>query len=483
MVGSGPTHRSGPGIGRSLGLMGSASAVAFAAGIVRQKLFAVYLGPSGLGLYGVLASLFELLGVLVLLGVPAGLLREASASLARGRPDQVGYLVRRVRVVLMALAAALVAGAFLFGGQLSERFDLPGAWILILTLGLPAVVLAATSEALLNAHGAIRRLASSKVTTTLLSLAATAALVISLGLQGSMLQIVAGAWIAALVTWLALRGVRSGAPASGGAEESGLAGGALKAVFALGLAQIVMHGAANLNLFLFRSILVLGEGEAAAGLYQGTMGLSRQYTAAFSAALYVYAYPRLSRHAGDPGAVGRELAEVLRFVMAIGIPVALVLLAGRDVLVDAVFTAEFRPMIPLMAWSLAVDPFQIGVLVLAFTVLATSSPVVTLVLALLFEAIHFTAFVWGTSAWGVQGAVGAYGVAAAAGTLAYGVYLSRRGALGPSAQVYGRVLLGAAVVGLGSQLPLTGVGRSLSIAVAAAWVLYHRTEIQAAFRA
>ncbi|NNM34714.1 MAG: oligosaccharide flippase family protein, partial [Gemmatimonadetes bacterium] len=342
---------------------------------------------------------------------------------------------------------------------------------------------AATSEALLNAYGAIRRLAASKVTTTVVSLAATAVLVVAMGLEGSLLQIVAGTWIAAGVTWVALRGVEGAAAPHGRAPGPTRGKGVLKAVFALGLAQIVMHGAANLNLFLFRSILVLGEGEVAAGLYQGTMGLSRQYTAAFSAALYVYAYPRLSQRTGEPGAVGRELADVFRFVMAVGIPVALVLLAGRDLLVALVFTSEFRPMVPLMAWSLAVDPFQIVVLVMAFAVLATSSPAATVALALVFESAHLTAFIWGMSLWGVQGAVAAYGGAAAVGAMAYGGYLWRRGAIGPSTGVYGRMLLGAILVGLASQLPLTGVGRLLSVAAASGWLFVHRTEIRTAFRA
>ena len=460
--------------------MGSASVVAFGAGIIRQKLFAVYLGPAGLGLYGVLASLFELLSVLVLLGVPAGLLREASASLGRGESDQVRLLVRRVRWVLMAVAFVFVAAAFLLGDRLSERFDFPGAWILLLTIGLPAAVLTATSEAVLNAYGAVRRLAFSKVTTTVTSLAATAVLVVGWGLEGSMLQILAGAWIAALVSGWALRGARLRQRAEDRVE--GLQRGILKAVFALGVAQIVMHGAANLNLFLFRSILVLGEGEVAGGLYQGTMGLSRQYTAAFSAALYVYAYPRMSRQAGDSGAVGREVAAVLRFVMAVGVPVALSLLALRDLLVAAVFTAEFEPMVPLMAWSLAVDPFQIVVLVMAFSVLATSAPTAALVLALLFEATHLTAFVWGAATWGVEGAVIAYGVAAAAGIIVYGGYLWRRGVFGHGDRVLGRALTGAALLGLCSQLPLTAVGRLLCFTGAAGWLVVHGTEVRQAFQ-
>ncbi|MDH3223154.1 MAG: oligosaccharide flippase family protein [Gemmatimonadota bacterium] len=462
--------------------MGTASAVAFAAGIVRQKVFAVYLGPEGLGLYGVLASLFDLAVVLVLVGAPAGLLREASALVGRGDPQSVRVVVRSVRGVLFGVAGLFIVGAFIFGARIAGRFELPDAWVFVLSLGLPAVVLAATSEAVLNAFGRIRRLAAAKVTTTLVSLVVMVALVTVLGLHGSLIQIVTGAWVAALVSVVALRGVVSGA-APGKLAEHVSWTRVLRPVFALGVAQIVMHGAANFNQFIFRSLLVLGEGEVAGGLYQGAMGLSRQYTAAFSAALYVYAYPRLSRRSSDPTAAGRELARVFRFLLALGLPAALVLLAGRDVLVAAVFTADFEPMVPLLAWSLAVDPFQICVLVLAFAVLATSSPMASLVLGLLYEATYLTVFAWGVTGWGVLGAVGAYGVATAAGLILYGGYLmGRRGVpLPPSVVV--RFVVALAAAGAASRIALTPGGRLAMLALAAAWMLFHRQELSAAFRA
>jgi len=471
-----------PGIGRSLGLMGSASVVALAAGIVRQKVFAVYLGPAGLGLYGVLASLFDLLGVLVLLGAPAGLLREASASLGRGAPDRVRTVLGAVRWVLLGTSALFIGGAFLLGSHLAARFEVPSGWVLLLTLGLPAVVFSATSEAVLNAFGRIRRLALSKVTTTLASLVVMVALVASLGLRGSVIQVVTGAWIAALASAAFLRGVMPSPSSGGDATRNDALPAMLRAVFALGAAQIVMHGAANLNQFLFRSLLVLGEGEVAGGLYQGALGLSKQYTAAFSAALYVYAYPRLSRGSSDPGAIGRELDGVFSFLLALGVPVALFLLASRDLLVSVVFTAEFQPMVPLMAWTLAVDPFQISVLVLAFAVLATCSPTASLVLGLLYEATYLAAFAWGTTEWGLPGAVAAYGIATAAGLVLFGGYLVRRRGVGLSGKVLGRFVVGALLVGVAGRLPLSPSGRGVMMVLAGAWLWGHRREVIESFR-
>ena len=150
--------------------MGSANVVAFGTGIVRQKIFAVFLGPAGFGVYGVLASLFDLLKTLVLVGAPTGLLREASNALENDDVPAIRDLLRRVRRVLLEASGALVLGTWALGPLTESRFHVPGGRVFILALGLPAVVFTATSEAVINAFGAIRTLALSKILTSLRSL-------------------------------------------------------------------------------------------------------------------------------------------------------------------------------------------------------------------------------------------------------------------------------------------------------------------------
>ena len=457
--------------------MGSANVVAFGTGIVRQKIFAVFLGPAGFGVYGVLASLFDLLKTLVLVGAPTGLLREASNALENDDVPAIRDLLRRVRGVLLAVSAVLVAAAWLLGPMLAGRFGVPRLWILIIALALPAVAWNATSEAMINAFGAIRTLATSKVLTSLIGLGVMAALVSTLGLFGSVLQLVTGALIAVVLSTVFLRRVLPSQDRNARPGSRLL----LPSVFAVGLAQTAVHGAETLNQFLFRSWLLLELGEVDAGLYQGTLGLSRQYTAAFSAAVFVYAYPLLSRVAKEATRFGGELENALRFVLAMGVPVALLLLASRDFLVALVYTADFAPMVPLLAWTVSADALALVLAVFRIAVLAAATARTFLYLGIGFEIAYALVFWAGLQLWGLEGAVAAYAVATLMGVLAFAPVAARFGHGGVSSAVMARVLAGAALLVAAFFVPLSWFGRLAMLLAAAAWVVVEREELKRAF--
>lgn len=489
-----------PGLGRSLGLMGSANVVAFGSGIVRQKIFAVFLGPGGYGVFGVLASLFDLLSTITAFGVPAGLLREASGAMRKGDPGAVVRMLRIVRFALVGLSLAVLLVTVVLSPLLSRRLGVPSGWIILLACGLPAVALTVTSEATINAFGHIRRLALSKVLTTLSSLALMAVLVSLFGLFGGVLQLVTGAVLGALMSYALLRGplrkaARSPAiehepegPLTGGHASNAQANGAalgsrqlLTAVFAVGVAQSLVHAAATLNLFAFRSMILVDLGEVQSGLYQGAMGLSRQYSAAFMAALFVHVYPALSRVVGDRVDFRGEIARALRFVLGVSVPVALVLLASRDFLVALVFTSEFTEMVPLMMWTIPVDALVIALGVLRMAVLASADNRAFVVLGVGFEVIYAISFVVGMRMAGLQGAVAAYGVAAVFGLILFGGHLARRGLLGLPRALALRGCAGVVLLVAAALLPLGPASRGLMGSVAGLWLYLEASELKRAF--
>lgn len=461
--------------------MGSASVVAFGAGIVRQKIFAVFLGPAGFGLYGVIASFFELLGTASLMGTPTGLLRESSRRLADGDPGGARRVLRIVRRAVLAASAGVILLAWGLSPILGGWIGVPSHWVWLAALGLPAVVLTATAESVVNAFGAIRALAGSKILTSLSSLAAMAALVSVLGVLGAVLQLVAGAVIAAIVSGMVLRRIAGGARSVEGAARAPAASVVLGAVLAVGLAQTAVHAAASLNRFLFRSLVVVELGDVAAGLYQGAMGLSQQYNGAFSAALFVFAYPLLSRLADDPVRFRETLKETLRFVLSLTVPVALLLMSVRDLLVAAVFTADFGGMVPLLVWTLPVDAMVVVLGVLRIAVLAAARPRTFLFLGLGFEAVHTASFLLGLSLWGLEGAVAAYAVAAAAGLAGFGACTRHMAGGGFASDVTARFLAAVSLLTVAFFLPLGWWSRALMVAAALFWLFLARRELKRGF--
>jgi O-antigen/teichoic acid export membrane protein len=469
----------------SVGLIGLSNGVALGAGLVRQKIFAVFLGPVGVGALSLASAFFELLITLARMGVPTGLLREASRALAVDESSRVARAYRDSTVRVLTVAAAVFVICVLFAIVIHDRLfnkALPLWTAPLLAVSLPFLVVAQLREALLSAHGKVARLAASKIIVTLASLAATAVLVAVWGLGGAVAQIAVGAVVAGGVTAIMLRPgfvPRRGVAKSVDPDE---AREAARRIFQVGGAEALFHIGVTLNLLLFRSLIVSGLGLEANGLYQVVLGLSRQYVPAILGGVFVALYPRLSALSDQLPALAKERAQALRYVFALGVPLALGLLATRDWLIAVVLTDEFAAAEGLFRWTAPGDVLILLGGVLQISLLAQGTARRFVFAGLLSEAIYLSLFI-GLRGYGLDGAAAAYlfGAAVAVGVFAHAQRLTLFGIVRDVG--VGRCLLGAGLVAAAAALPWgVTIARWAVLAVAFAWLwsqrqlLLHRSQ-------
>ena len=79
---------------KSSSLIGGAQGANYLIGMVRTKLVAILLGPSGIGLIGLYTSLIELVGSLSRLGIPDSGVREVAEAYGTGSEKQVAITVK-----------------------------------------------------------------------------------------------------------------------------------------------------------------------------------------------------------------------------------------------------------------------------------------------------------------------------------------------------------------------------------------------------
>jgi O-antigen/teichoic acid export membrane protein len=470
----------------SVAYIGGINVVAFAGGLVRQKVFAVFLGPAGLGAFGLAASFLELLATLARLGAPAGLLREMRQALAQqewSKAARVFIDVRRVtlrRTVVLGVATALLAPVLidhLLAGVVPR-------WSIAL-LALTAVLLLAGElcYAAMNAFGRVRTMAVANVTAVLLGLPVATWLVASWGLSGALVQLGTGALIAFVVSQRLLTSIfRPGEHHPDRIRTEDAARTVARAV-RIGMAQTLHHLAITANLLAFRSMIVARLGTAASGLYQGTMGLSRQYTIALSGGLFVYLYPRLGARANDLDDFAQELARGLGFALAVVVPAGVGLIAFRDWIVRIVFSHEFEPMIQLMGYSMLGDMATIVGEVLKLAILASGASRTYAALGLVTEAVYLGAFWVGLHAFGLPGAVGAYLAASLLGVVICGAALVRRGRLRLSARLTSQLLLALPIAAVVTIAPWGGgTTRVVAIVLGAAWMAIWWRELRSGWQ-
>jgi len=466
--------------------LGSINVIAFCAGVIRQKVFAVFLSPRGLGGFSLAASFFELFTILVGLGASVGLLREFTRSLADGDRSRAARVFRDVQRIVIAFALALGGALTLLAPAVSEHVFagvLPWWTIPVLGAAAPAVLAGELRHSAINGLGQTRTLVFSSVTTVLLGLGVAVWLVVAFELAGAILQLAAGALIGLLVSQGFLSRIfrpREHDPEQVPPLE---ARRAVVGAFRVGAATALQHLAVTTNLLVFRSLIVANLGTFANGLYHGTMALSRQYTVAIWAGVFVYLYPRLAELTGHPGSFSRELSKSVGFVLALVVPVSLALIATRDWIVQIVFTPEFSPMIPLMAYSFSGDVLIVLAGVLRIALLASGRACSYIVVGLLDEAAYLGAFLGGLYLSGLTGATQAYLAAGPIGLALYGVVLWRRGELTLPARLVVQLLSVVPVVGAAMMSP-PGVwtSRVLALLLAVGWLGVWRRELLAGLR-
>lgn len=481
-----PGGASRPDLLGSVGYLGAMNAIAFGAGLIRQKVFAVFLGPAGLGAFSLASSFFELVTSLARLGISTGLVGEFTRSVASGDWSRAGRLFLDLRRLVLLVSGALGLGLVLLTPGIDRYLFagvLPRWTVLVLVVAAPASLVGQLCGAVVNSLGRIRALAISNVTTVLIGLPIAVWLVAAYDLEGAIVQLAAGALVALLVSHGVLHTVFRASAHSPELVPRSEARRAVGAALRVGLAEALYYAVATVNFFGFRSLIVARLGTNANGFYQGSMALSRQYSGTISAGIFVYLYPRLASLTASPEEFSRELSRAAGFALALVVPISLALIATRDWIIQLVFTGEFSSMLPLMGYTLSGDVAEVLVAVLRVALLALGSARSYLLAGLLAEGLYLGAFLGGLHLFGLSGAAGAYLAVSAISLPLYAVVLARRVKLRLSSRLVVQCLSAILVLSVAIMSPVGALtSRALALVLAVIWAGAWRRELLSGVR-
>jgi enterobacterial common antigen flippase len=334
---------------RSTALIGGSSAINLMIGIVRTKVVAVILGPSGVGLMGMFSAIVDLARTLAELGLNSSGVRQIAESNGSGDEQRIARTVvvlRRMALLLGVLGAALLAvsahqiAIFTFG-------DAKHAWAVAL-LGLAVLfrLVADGQGALLQGLSRIGDIAKSNVLGALLGSLASVAVLVWLRADGVALSLVVVAAVSLLVSWHYSRKVQFVRPQLSATQVKTEATAMLRLGVAFMLSALMTMGAA----YVVRLILVREAGIEAAGLYQAAWAIGGMYVAFVLQAMGTDFYPRLVGVAGDNEQCNRLVNEQAQVSLMLAGAGVIGTLTFAPWIVSALYTVEFRGAAELLRW-------------------------------------------------------------------------------------------------------------------------------------
>lgn len=378
---------------KAMGLFGGVQVMGILCSIIRTKLVAMWIGPVGIGLFGLFNNALEMISTGTNLGIRSSSVRDISQALDKREPGLVARMVAVVRKwslwlglagALITLSLAPVLSQLTFG-------DSAHIW------GFVALSIAVLLQALTNGEYAVlqgtarlKRLASVTLWGTIVGLAVSVPLFYFLRERSILPSIIAYALALAVFAWL-FRNREYPAVAISRRETFDMGKGFVK----LGIYMTLGNFATILASYAFNAWLNVNAGTEQVGFYQAGYTLINKYTGLILTALGMEYYPRLAKVAESRLRLRAFVSQEINVAIAIMAPVVAMFILLRELVVWILYTPEFNVILTFVSWGMIGTVLRTLSWCLAFTILAkgdgktylwteAASAVINLVLNIVF---------------------------------------------------------------------------------------------------
>jgi PST family polysaccharide transporter len=338
-------------------------------GIVRNKVMAVLLGPSGVGLMGLYGSIIEVTQSLAGMGIQSSGVRQIAEAVGSNdeiRVARTATALRRISIVLGGIGAlALIVFASPISA-LTFGSDTEAVGVALLSVAVFCRLVSLGQGALIQGTRRVGDLAKMAVISSIAGTVTSIPLVYFLRERGVVLSLIAVAVTMVATSWWYSRKIQI-APVS--MPLSKLRHEA-KDLLKFGVAFMVSAFLAMGSAYAIRAIVLRMAGFDAAGLYQAAWTLGGLYVGFILQSMGTDFYPRLTGVAKDNRACNRLVNEQCLISLLIAGPGVMATLTLAPLVISLFYSREFQPAVPLLRWvclgmMLRLVSWPMGVIVVA----------------------------------------------------------------------------------------------------------------------
>lgn len=355
---------------KNTSIIGGASFLRIVIGLVRTKVLALVLGPTGVGITSLFQGFVTASGTVASMGMQTVGTRQIADAFSRDDPRALYVARRAMFLVSAALAVTAAAAIWLLRGPLaqwvmgSRAYSSAMGW---LALGVALTAAAATQSALIQGMCRIADLARVTVYSSAIYAVVGVVLLWWLRTRGLIAYVVVGPLVVFAVGYFYVarlpKSPREHVSWAELTEE-------WRVLLRLGLAFVGAGLAMPVVQLWIRIDVGKGLGTVGLGQYQAAWMISTQYVAFVLAAMASDYYPRLTGVIRDAPKAVRLVNEQTEIALLLSTPVFVAMMATAPWVVHLLYTAQFAPAVVLLRWQVLGDVLKVASWPLGFVLLA-----------------------------------------------------------------------------------------------------------------
>lgn len=390
---------------RASSIAGAASVANIVLGIIRNKAAAVLLGPSGLGMIGLLTSLMGTAAAVVGLGLSQVGIKSVAEANASSSPSKLAN-VRRALLLTTAILAVVGTVVFALSAEsISRILSRPELTqqLLWLALGVGFSVAASAQVAVLNGLRKIADLSVLSVLGATFSTLIGAGALFFFGDRGIVVFILAGPIATFVLGCVFLSRLPRSAAATESLRDSLVQGRKMAQNGAAFMAAAAVATGAQLAV---RAIVQEEIDIEAVGLFQASWTISMSYMGLILGAMGTDYLPRLASVIHDRKTANQLVNQQTQIAMLLAAPIFLAMLGLAPWIIEWLYSEKFSHSVSILRWQLLADVLKVVSWPLGFMLVAAGDGrtyLMTESMALLvFVVFTFLAIPWlGVDATGV----------------------------------------------------------------------------------
>lgn len=347
---------------KALGIFGGVQCVSIACSLVRAKLIALWIGPIGVGLFGIFNQVLDMLSNATQLNLRQSAVRDISEA-EEGRLPHLATSVRWWARNLGLFGAMVM----LLGSPVLSiiSFGSLDQWWAFAALTAPmfCLSLASGEQAIMQGTGQLKRLAKASLWGIVGGTLASVPMYYFWG-EGSIVPSIFVFALASLLAVILSRNVRGAVQSMRQNITIG------KGFLRLGAYMTISSLAATAASYAFLSYLNQTAGTSITGIYQAGYTLVVKYMGLVFTAIAVEYYPRLVRIVHNPEELHRHVSHEACVLLWIVTPVAIIFIACTQWIIPLLYSHDFLAARPLVAIGSAGAVFRVLSYCLAYVILA-----------------------------------------------------------------------------------------------------------------
>jgi enterobacterial common antigen flippase len=334
---------------KSSALIGGSTVVNVGLSMVRTKVIAIWLGTSGMGLFGNFGTISDLVRTIAGMGINVSGVRQIAEAVGTGEQERIARTVtalRRVALLTGGLGALLL---LIFCRQVSWlMFDdyRHAGGVALLALAVFFSDVSAGQGALVQGMRRIGDLARMGVWGAIYGTAFSIPIIYFWREDGVVPSIICAAAMTILTSWWYARKIQVTRVRLAWKELIAEARGLLRMGVVFMAGGCMTMGVA----FLVRAIITRKLSLEASGLYQSAWALGGVYMGYIVTAMGADFYPRLTEVAKDDAECNRLVNEQIEVGLLVGGPGVLGTLAFAPLVIQLFYSAKFGPAEDLLRW-------------------------------------------------------------------------------------------------------------------------------------